>query len=207
MFVPRVFCGEVGDGVDPVLDADISCEGGDGFGKRIFSVMFQSGAWQEVGKPGVQLALAWGDPEAGSDVWLLRMAPGTGIPSHAHTNDYWGLTIQGMWVHVHDDGSETVTIARNYSLIEGGVFHADRCDGAEDCIRLMDFDGFRDALHFVFGVVAVLMMLVNASRAGLPGFGGHPKVSTNERHVRSVFAPFWAVAAVANSWGFSAALG
>ncbi|NNJ67733.1 MAG: hypothetical protein HKP54_06805 [Boseongicola sp.] len=65
----------------------------------------------------------------------------------------------------------------------------------------------RDALHFVFGIVAVLMMLVNTNQAGLPGFGSHPKVSTNGRHVGFVFAPFWAVAALANWWGFSAALG
>ena len=103
-------------------------------------------AWQEVGVPGVQLALGWGDPEAGNDVWLLRMEPGTGVPSHAHTNDYWGLTIQGTWVHVHEDGSETAAGAGDYSLVEGGVFHGDRCDGDEVCIGLLDFNGFRDAV-------------------------------------------------------------
>lgn len=64
----------------------------------------------------------------------------------------------------------------------------------------------RDALHFVFGVIAVLMMLVNANQAGLPFFGNHPKVSTNGKHVGFVFSPFWAVVAGLNWLGFTYAL-
>jgi hypothetical protein len=64
----------------------------------------------------------------------------------------------------------------------------------------------RDALHFVFGVIAVLMMLVNANQAGLPFFGNHPKVSANGKHVGFVFTPFWAIAAVVNWSGFAYAL-
>jgi hypothetical protein len=64
----------------------------------------------------------------------------------------------------------------------------------------------RDALHFVFGVVAVLMALVNANQAGLPFFGSHPKISTNGKHVGFVFTPFWAVVALLNGLGFSYAV-
>lgn len=64
----------------------------------------------------------------------------------------------------------------------------------------------RDALHFVFGVMSVLMMLVNANQAGLPIFGNHPKVSRNGKHVGVVFTPFWAVALVLNGLGFTYAL-
>lgn len=102
-------------------------------------------AWQEV-IPGVELALGWGDPEAGDDIWLIRMAPGANLPSHAHTNDYWGMTIQGTWVHVHEDGSESATTPGDYAFVEGGVFHGDRCDGDVACIGLLDFDGARDAI-------------------------------------------------------------
>lgn len=103
-------------------------------------------AWQEIGLPGVQLALAWGSEEAGDAVWLIRMAPGAALPRHAHTNDYWGLTISGTWVHVHEDGSETPSTAGDYALVKGGVFHADRCEGADACIGLLDFSGARDAI-------------------------------------------------------------
>ncbi|WP_317958813.1 hypothetical protein [Phaeobacter inhibens] len=64
----------------------------------------------------------------------------------------------------------------------------------------------RDALHFVFGAVAVLMMLVNANQAELPFFGNHSKVSTNGKHVGLVFTPFWALAAALNWLGLTYAL-
>ena len=63
----------------------------------------------------------------------------------------------------------------------------------------------RHALHFVFGVMSVLFMLVNANQAGVPGLGHHPKVSRNGRNVGFVFAPFWAAAAILNYLGFAAA--
>lgn len=63
----------------------------------------------------------------------------------------------------------------------------------------------RDGLHFVFGVIAVLMILVNANQAGLPVFGTHPRMSTNGRHVGIVFTPFWAGVAALNWIGFAQA--
>ncbi|MDB4240807.1 hypothetical protein N9801_00875 [Yoonia sp.] len=64
----------------------------------------------------------------------------------------------------------------------------------------------RDALHFVFGSIAVLMMLANANQAGMPGFGNHPKVSRNGKHVGFVFTPFWVIATALNVLGFSYAV-
>lgn len=69
----------------------------------------------------------------------------------------------------------------------------------------LGLDG-RDALHFVFGIIALLMMLVNANQAGLPLFGNHPRVSANGKHVGMVFTPFWAVALGLNWLGFTYAL-
>ncbi len=65
----------------------------------------------------------------------------------------------------------------------------------------------RNPLHLVFGVVAVLMMLINANQAGwLPFFGKHPKVSTNGKNVGIVFTPFWLAVAVLNWLAFSYAM-
>ncbi len=62
----------------------------------------------------------------------------------------------------------------------------------------------RQPLHLVFGVVAVLMMLVNANQAGfLPFFGKHPRVSTHGINVGIVFTPFWLVVAILNYLAFS----
>jgi hypothetical protein len=62
----------------------------------------------------------------------------------------------------------------------------------------------RNPLHLVFGVVAVLMMLINANQAGwLPFFGKHPKVSQHGKNVGVVFTPFWLVVALLNWLAFS----
>ena len=65
----------------------------------------------------------------------------------------------------------------------------------------------RHALHFVFGIMAVLFTLVNANHAGVPALGRHPKISKNGRHVGIVFAPFWAVVFVLNGLAFAASTG
>lgn len=62
----------------------------------------------------------------------------------------------------------------------------------------------RQPLHLLFGVLAVLMMLVNANQAGfLPFFGKHPRVSKHGRNVGIVFTPFWLVVALLNWLAFS----
>ena len=65
----------------------------------------------------------------------------------------------------------------------------------------------RQPLHLLFGVVAVLMMLVNANQAGfLPFIGKHPRVSTHGRNVGIVFTPFWLAVALLNWFAFSAVM-
>lgn len=62
----------------------------------------------------------------------------------------------------------------------------------------------RQPLHLIFGVVALLMMLVNANQAGiLPFFGKHPRVSKHGRNVGLVFTPFWLVVTILNYLAFS----
>jgi anti-sigma factor ChrR (cupin superfamily) len=99
--------------------------------------------WVDAPIPGVQLALAWGDDATGAR-WLFKMDPGVALPMHTHTHDYWGLSIQGTWVHIEADGTEVSTGPGDYSLVRGGVVHADRCDSDIPCIGLLDFAGPRD---------------------------------------------------------------
>ncbi len=62
----------------------------------------------------------------------------------------------------------------------------------------------RQPLHLVFGVVAVLMMLINANQAGiLPFFGKHPKISKHGKSVGIVFTPFWLAVASLNYLAFT----
>ena len=99
--------------------------------------------WVDAPIPGVQLALAWGDDEIGA-AWLFKMEPGVALPMHMHTYDYWGLSIAGNWVHIEADGTEIPTVPGDYSLVEGGVVHADRCDSDIPCVGLLAFTGPRD---------------------------------------------------------------
>ena len=64
----------------------------------------------------------------------------------------------------------------------------------------------RHTLHFVFGIMAALFMLVNANHAGIPGLGHHPRVTKHGRNVGIVFGAFWAVVAALNWLGFTYAL-
>ncbi|MFK7804818.1 MAG: hypothetical protein AB8G95_24510 [Anaerolineae bacterium] len=61
----------------------------------------------------------------------------------------------------------------------------------------------RNPLHLVFGIVAVLMMLVNANQAGWLPFGKHPRVSQHGKNVGIIFTPFWAVIAALNWLAFT----
>lgn len=62
----------------------------------------------------------------------------------------------------------------------------------------------RNPLHFVFWVVAALMMLINANQAGwLPFFGKHPRISKHGKNVGIVFTPFWLLVAVLNWLAFN----
>lgn len=64
----------------------------------------------------------------------------------------------------------------------------------------------RQPIHLLLGVVAVLMLLVNAHQAGfLPFFGRHPRVSTHGRNVGIIFTPFWLFVALLNYFAFSGA--
>lgn len=60
----------------------------------------------------------------------------------------------------------------------------------------------RNPLHFVYGIIAVLMILANANHAGIPFLGNHPKVSQNGKNVGILFAPFWAIVAILNGMAF-----
>ncbi len=106
-------------------------------------VALENVEWVDAPLPGVQIALAWGDDATGA-AWLFKMEPGVALPMHTHTHDYWGLTIQGTWVHIESDGTEVATGSGDYSLVRGGVAHGDRCDSDIPCIGLLDFTGPRD---------------------------------------------------------------
>ncbi|PXW67565.1 hypothetical protein C7964_106140 [Loktanella sp. PT4BL] len=115
----------------------------DGHGHGAMHVALENVAWEDAPLPGVQLALAWGEDATGA-TWLFKMEPGVALPMHTHSSDYWGLTIQGNWVHIEGEGTEVPTGPGDYALVPAGEPHADRCDSDVECIFLLDFAGPRD---------------------------------------------------------------
>lgn len=107
-------------------------------------INFDDVAWQEAGLDGAEMAVLWGREDDNSAIYAFRIQPGVEIPSHTHSNDYWGIAVQGNWVHIDADGKEEVSAQGAYAHIRGGAQHSDRCAGPEVCINVLDFDGPRD---------------------------------------------------------------
>lgn len=97
--------------------------------------------WQPAGLDGAEMAVLWGNEDEGNAIWAFRLQPGVEIPPHTHTNDYWGIAVQGNWVHIDADGHEEATAQGAYTLIKAGELHGDRCEGPEVCVNVLDFMG------------------------------------------------------------------
>lgn len=91
---------------------------------------------------GVSVTVLWG--EGDNAILLLKLDAGTTMPWHAHTNKYWGMSVQGNWVHIDENRNEHVVTPGSYATQKGKVFHGDRCEGTDDCLLLLDFEGARD---------------------------------------------------------------
>ncbi len=93
---------------------------------------------------GAESAVIWGEEGEDNAIWAFRLQPGTAFPPHTHSDDYIGFSIQGNWVHIDEEGNEVTTSPGSFAIVKGGDVHADRCEGPEVCINLIQFDGVRD---------------------------------------------------------------
>lgn len=100
--------------------------------------------WQPAGVKGVDMAILWGKEEDSTAVYAFRIQPGVVIPAHTHSRDYWGVAVQGKWVHIDANGKQVKTGQEAFVRVHGNDLHADSCAGPEACINLIDFDGARD---------------------------------------------------------------
>ena len=112
---------------------------------KTYNIESKNIKWQESGVPGAQFGLLWGSSKGKDATWLVRIKPGAAFPVHAHTNGYWGMSLQGNWIHIGPNGNELSVPQGSYTFQPAKEWHADRCDGTKDCIILLDFDGIRDA--------------------------------------------------------------
>jgi anti-sigma factor ChrR (cupin superfamily) len=105
---------------------------------------FDKVKWESAGIKGVDMAVLWGKEEDSTAVYAFRIQPGVVIPAHTHSRDYWGVAVQGKWVHIDSKGKKVKTGQEAFVRIHGNDVHADSCAGPKACINIVDFDGARD---------------------------------------------------------------
>jgi hypothetical protein len=104
--------------------------------------------WEEYapGTP-LQVASLWGDRKKGGDYgMLLKMPAGFEAGVHAHTLDYWGVAVQGTWVHTVEgsDAPAKEGGPGTYVMQPGKQNHNDVCKGKQDCILFLHQHGKGD---------------------------------------------------------------
>lgn len=86
----------------------------------------------------VDIAVLSGDPATGAHVRLVRLPAGFVAPIHAHTGDYNGVNLTGIWKHTFVETGEVRELPPgSYVFQPGGEMHGDACIGPEDCILLL----------------------------------------------------------------------
>ena len=84
----------------------------------------------------VEISVLWGDRLQGAYGMLVKLPAGFQVGSHAHTADYYGMNIQGTWVHTMNGVTQELPPG-SYVMQPGGQFHDDACKGPEGCILLI----------------------------------------------------------------------
>jgi hypothetical protein len=96
--------------------------------------------WEEFA-PGTPLTYVslWGDRSSGGEyAILLKLPAGFSSGTHAHTNDYQGINIQGRWVHTDHVATDEKGLPVGSLVTQPGLsMHGDSCKGPEDCILLI----------------------------------------------------------------------
>ena len=99
------------------------------------------------GTEGVYFGVLWGDWEKGPFGMIVKIEAGHSIPTHAHTDDYDGITIQGNWGHIFGDSEDVVLPPGSYAKQVKGDFHSDYCTGPDDCLVLIHQHGPRSFIE------------------------------------------------------------
>lgn len=99
--------------------------------------------WVKGGE-GLHFALLWGDWTKGDYGMVVKIEAGHAAPTHSHTSDYHGVTIQGNWVHSYSEDDVRTLPPGSYAFQPGKENHGDRCEGPMDCLILIHQHGPRD---------------------------------------------------------------
>lgn len=101
--------------------------------------------WTPIEGTPMELSILWGDRDTGPYAMYLKMPGGFEVPEHAHTYEYQGLTIQGVWRHSFAGEAKNLPVG-SHVVQPGNAFHGDACVSEEDCILFIYQDGKGDAI-------------------------------------------------------------
>lgn len=108
---------------------------------RSLSVAADDMNWQQQ-TPNLPIMISelWGDRRIdGGFGELVRLPPGFDSGLHAHSGDFHGVLIKGVWVHEGPDGEgrDTRLLPGSYVRQAGGKMHIDRCVSEEPCVLFL----------------------------------------------------------------------
>lgn len=92
------------------------------------------------GFPGLQTAVAEGDPAKGPHHFYLKFAAGFAAPVHHHTADHYATVVSGTLV-LTVDGKEHKLLPGSYFAFTGKADHATKCEAGADCVVFIDVRG------------------------------------------------------------------
>jgi hypothetical protein len=80
----------------------------------------------------------WGNRERdGGFGELVELPPGFRSPLHAHSGDFHGVLIKGVWLHEDAKGNGVALEPGSYVRQAGGDMHVDRCVSKEPCLLFL----------------------------------------------------------------------
>ena len=100
--------------------------------------------WVPFGEGGPPMAMLWGDMQAGSHGFLLKVPIGYQNVPHLHDSDYRLIVLEGATKHVVDDESmedAKVITEGGYWFQPAGQAHSDANAGDTDALVLVIVDG------------------------------------------------------------------
>lgn len=91
-----------------------------------------TGVKTEIGE--LKAAGAYGDFSKGKHGTFIRMPAGFVSPLHTHTEDYFGVVIQGVGVNTQAGKNTANLPVGSYWLQKGGEKHVTKCVSKTDCL-------------------------------------------------------------------------
>lgn len=80
----------------------------------------------------------WGDRgQDGGFGQLIELPPGFRSPVHAHSGDFHGVLVKGVWLHEDANGNGIPLPPGSYVRQAGGDLHVDRCVSETPCLLFL----------------------------------------------------------------------